>query len=135
MDDVASSIRQALLAGVAHGAGEPVGKSTFARKVLDNEPYQGSNGTSARRRRHLAQLLRGGPLLSDLDERPDDAQALEPGGKKIPRVIHFLWKTATLPRFAETYKRSWLEHHPGWKAGLLYSHEFPLQLTLRCCCP
>jgi len=40
----------------------------------------GGNGTSARpRRRHLAQLLRGGPILSDLDERADDAQALEPG--------------------------------------------------------
>jgi len=45
----------------------------------------------------------------------NECKPLETGGKTIPRVIHFLWKTATLPRFAEAYKRSWLEHHSGWK--------------------
>ena len=67
-----------------------------------------------RHRRHLTQGLRGGGLV-DVDVVDARYDRLEQSGNKIPKILHLLWVTHQLPRFAEGYKRSWLENHPGWR--------------------
>ena len=34
---------------------------------------------------------------------------------EIPKVLHVVWKTEKLPKFAEKYVKSWTDNHPGWE--------------------
>ena len=83
-----------------------VGDETLITKnnieSLSNTPRPSTNTSASweHRRRHLTQGFRGGGALVDVDSGTADGD-LERAGNKIPRIIHFLWKTATLPRFAE----------------------------------
>ena len=72
--------------------------------------------------------LRGGAPLFDTD---DDPSTIAPGPgeigptapapatalavPEIPKVLHVVWKTEKLPKFAEKYVKSWTDNHPGWE--------------------
>jgi hypothetical protein len=103
-------------------------KEGLSRKQSQHEPEVAARGgvttnySSSPRplphhhhRRHLTQGLRGGGLVDIDGAGGGDPDNLEPTGNKIPRIIHLLWKTSTLPKFSEQYKRSWLENHKGWR--------------------
>ena len=34
---------------------------------------------------------------------------------EIPKVLHVVWKTEKLPKFAEKYVKSWTDNHPDWE--------------------
>ena len=72
--------------------------------------------------------LRGGAPLFDTD---DDPSTIAPGPgeigptapapatalavPEIPKVLHVVWKTEKLPKFAEKYVKSWTDNHPDWE--------------------
>ena len=76
--------------------------------------------------------LRGGAPLFDTDDVPIRAPAhhhrdeIPPAPQTqlddmdavalptIPKVLHVVWKTEKLPKFAEKYVKSWVDNHPTW---------------------
>lgn len=35
----------------------------------------------------------------------------------VPRVLHVSWATQALPKFAQTYLKTWQTHHPTWRVA------------------
>ena len=107
------------LALLATAAWTPAGAARKTPRDIDPDPSAGHR-------------LRGGAPLFDTDDDPIRAPAfhhrdeIPPAPQTqlddmdavalptIPKVLHVVWKTEKLPKFAEKYVKSWVDNHPTW---------------------
>ena len=107
------------LALLATAAWTPAGAARKTPRDIDPDPSAGHR-------------LRGGAPLFDTDDDPIRAPAhhhrdeIPPAPSPqlddmdavalptIPKVLHVVWKTEKLPKFAEKYVKSWVDNHPTW---------------------